>query len=77
MKQTIEEINELRTLVKRTEKVVDSLGRLIPEDDDWLAWRHRGLVRKLDILRRELHLVTERVQVMLIEKVVEDKREVK
>lgn len=67
------DITELRTLINRAENVVRQLGQLVPKDNTWLEWRQKTLEKRLAVIKADLHVIVERVQVMLIEKVVETK----
>lgn len=64
------EIIELRTLINQTEKLVEQLGKLLSTDEgnrSWLEWRHAGLERRLENTKRELRLLTEQLQVKILE----------
>ena len=77
MTDELNALNELKNLISRTESVVNSLlAMLPPKGAGWLEWRVRSMQRRLDDAKRELHKLTEAMQVQMIEKVVEERQKV-
>lgn len=68
------DLTELRQLIERAETVVANLGRMVPPEANWMEWRHKRLARRLDEVRCELERMAEKMQILMIEKVVETKR---
>jgi hypothetical protein len=69
MKDKMDEIADLRRLVKNAEILIQRIEALIPKDTHaWLPWRVRGLQRKLDDTKRDLRKLIEDTQIQIFEK---------
>lgn len=74
-KTNLATIQELVELIKRTELLVDTLGRMVPQEEKWLQWRHRNLERQLEDSRRELKKLIDRAQEAALRRASEDRKE--
>lgn len=73
-KESLQTIHEVTNLIARAETLVETLGRLIPEDKRWLEWRHRALVRRLEAARQELRGLIDHAQVVALQARVEQRQ---
>lgn len=65
-KESLQTIQELVALIGRTETLVEVIGRMVPVQEHWLAWRYRTMTRKLEDARRELKVLIEQAQVQAL-----------
>lgn len=77
LNEELNDLTTLRSLIQRAENVVNSLQSMLPaKGASWLDWRCRGLKRRLEDANRELHKITEVMQVRLVEKAIEDRQKI-
>lgn len=69
MKDAVREVHEVKDLMLQAERTIEMLERLLPQNgEEWLVWRYRNLDRQLRDAKRQLHGLTESLQVVMFEK---------